>query len=303
MNKISTRQNEPDSLRKLSAQRQIYSEAKLLYGTQITAVGPLAVALAIVTANYPQAKEFGVLWSVILLLVNTFWISPLIKRWRTAGAVTQEMFDCHVLEIPWSKIKVGTRIDAELLAEKATKFKKRKSKMPTLTNWYAPAVSELTIDLGRIACQRTNCWWDRKQRQTYATFIAGGTICITVAVLFYALLLRLSLSDLLVTVIVPLTPLLAIATTQYLEQQDTLVRLDSLKLHCEKAWSYALTNGGTGDLEDARAIQDEIFDLRRRSPFVFDFIFKRIRGNNESLMKAGISELVQEAKQKLKTAF
>lgn len=295
MNLISTRQNEPQSIEKLAAQRQLYSEAKLLYGAQLIASGPVAVALALLIMLRPEAKQFGALWSLLLIIANTFLITPLVKKRRTSGAIAQEMFDCYVLDLPWSKIKVGAPLEYETIKRQALKLKNRKPNMPSLKNWYAPRVSELSLDLGRLACQRTNCWWDGSQRRIYASVIAGSSIGITVALLFFALVMKLSLADLLVSVVVPVSPMLALATAQYMEQSDVLSKLDSVKSHCEVAWSDALKNRGVGDVSVARSIQDEIFETRKRSPLVFDFIFKRIRGGNEKVMKSGISDLIRQA--------
>ncbi|RYZ92015.1 MAG: hypothetical protein EOP06_05515, partial [Proteobacteria bacterium] len=196
MNAITDRQNETDSLKKLAAQRQFYSEAKFLYGLQLFAAGPLAVVLALTATIEPEAKKFAALWSIILLVVNTLIITPLIKKWRTSGATIQEMFDCYVLQIPWSTIKTGNPIDAEMIAMKAEKLKKRNSKMPTLNDWYSLEVQHLTIDLARTVCQRTNCWWDGHQRRRYASVIAGTAIGLTIALVIFALIMQLSLSEL-----------------------------------------------------------------------------------------------------------
>ncbi|RYZ63499.1 MAG: hypothetical protein EOP05_23445 [Proteobacteria bacterium] len=110
--------------------------------------------------------------------------------------------------------------------------------------------------------------------------------------------MQLSLSELLVAVLIPVLPLLTLATAQYVEQVDALSKLESLKTHCEKAWANSLTTNGAGNISDARAIQDEIYEMRKRSPFVFDFIFKRIRSSNEYLMNVGVADFVKQAREK-----
>jgi len=49
----------------------------------------------------------------------------------------------------------------------------------------------------------------------------------------------------------------------------------------------------------ARSLQDEILESRRKSPFVFDAIYKWLRPGYEAQMNFGVAELVAQAKQKL----
>ena len=49
----------------------------------------------------------------------------------------------------------------------------------------------------------------------------------------------------------------------------------------------------------SRGLQDEIFENRKRSPLVFDAIYKRLQRNFEVQMNHGVAELVAEAREKL----
>jgi hypothetical protein len=73
-----------------------------------------------------------------------------------------------------------------------------------------------------------------------------------------------------------------------------------LREHSERLWHDAL--GGRQEAEialRARGLQNEILENRKRSPLVFDSIFKRLRRNYEIQMNHGVAEFVAEAKQKL----
>ena len=52
----------------------------------------------------------------------------------------------------------------------------------------------------------------------------------------------------------------------------------------------------------ARSLQDEIFENRRKSPLVFDAIFKRLRRDYEMQMNYGVDEFVSEAKKRLEAS-
>jgi hypothetical protein len=77
-------------------------------------------------------------------------------------------------------------------------------------------------------------------------------------------------------------------------------RLDKLKEHAERLWNEALSKKSAAALTAAsRGLQDEILESRRRSPLVFDAVFKRLRKDYEGQMNHGAAELAAEAKQKL----
>lgn len=46
----------------------------------------------------------------------------------------------------------------------------------------------------------------------------------------------------------------------------------------------------------SRKLQDELFEHRKRSPLIFDFIFKRLRPGKEAQMNYGVDDLVRQAR-------
>jgi hypothetical protein len=94
---------------------------------------------------------------------------------------------------------------------------------------------------------------------------------------------------------------LLLGIRQYSEHIEAAARLDKLKDHAEKLWNESLSGKKppTYLTTTARGLQDEILEGRRRSPLVFDVIFKRLRRDYEMQMNHGATELVAEAKRKL----
>ena len=92
-------------------------------------------------------------------------------------------------------------------------------------------------------------------------------------------------------------------TSPFMEHMDTAARLDKLKEFTEKLWSEAISgNKSPTNLSTvARSLQDEILEGRKRSPLVFDTIFKWLRRDYEEQMNHAASELVAEAKRKLES--
>ena len=124
--------------------------------------------------------------------------------------------------------------------------------------------------------------------------------------LIFAVVLALSLGngftieDFVLKVAAPLAPALLLGVRQCSEQVEAAARLDKLKEHAERLWNDALSGKPEAEITaKARLLQDEILENRRKSPLVFDGIYKRLRRDYELQMNHGVAEFVAEAKHKL----
>jgi hypothetical protein len=139
--------------------------------------------------------------------------------------------------------------------------------MTPLSGWYA-----------ELVCQRTNCWWDAEQRRQYAAVVGVILLGSFLVVLLGGFVAKLSVEDLILIVIFPMSSTLKQAYQQWLENREAAGRLDNLRACAEKFWNRALSGSSDQTLEEeSRALQGEIFDGRKRNPPVFDFLFKILR--------------------------
>jgi flagellar basal body-associated protein FliL len=300
---ITTEQNTERQLQRLGAQRQLYATAKNILGWQIILGCPVAVISTILVVIDPSLKGLAAGWGMLVMFADIFWMTPWQKHLRDSAARIQEAFDCDVLDLPWNELKAGKRPDPELIKEQSDKYMKWGARMPPITNWYAPVVGDLPIHIGRVACQRTNCWWDAKQRRRYAACVIGIVVLIFVLVLGMALVTGFTIENFLIKVVAPLAPAFTLGIRQYREQTEAAARLDRLKEHSDSLWKDALSGKSKTALSTkSRNLQDEILENRRKSPPVFDFIFKRLRPKYEQQMNYGSEELVEQAKLKLNIA-
>lgn len=296
MNDITKLQNENRSLQLLAAQRQLYARAKQLLGWQLILGGPIAALAALVGILEPNAKEYVAAWGVTILILDTLCLGPAQRRLRESGARVQERFDCDVLGLRWDTTKVGNPESVELVHEQARRYQAQASKMPPLADWYPRAVQRLPLSLARIVCQRTNCWWDAQQRRSYAAVMAGLLLAGAILMFWAGVAAGLKVSDLLLIVLLPMSSTLKLAHQQWVENRDAADRLDRLREHAERVWHHAIKNPGDPNLEnDARSLQGEIFDGRKRNPPVFDFVFKWLRNRHEAQMNFGAEHYVDEA--------
>lgn len=303
MNNITTEQNSDKQLQRLAAQRNLYATAKTVFGWQVFFGGPVAVATAFWIIFNPSYKGYAAAWGIAVALCDLFWLTPWQKRLRDSAARIQEAFDCDVLELPWNTLKAGKHPDPELVKEQSERYKRWQDKMPPLDNWYSVAVGELPLHVGRLACQRSNCWWDSKQRRRYAIWIIFFVVLIFAVVLGALFSGGLTIEDFVLKVAAPLAPALLLGLRQFSEQTEAATRLDKLKDHSEAIWKQALARKSKADVTAlSRSLQDEIFENRRKSPLVFDGIFKRLRCDYEIQMNHGVAHFVEEAKKSLKMA-
>jgi hypothetical protein len=251
--------------------------------------------------NLPFLRSYAAFWGVMVSLCDVLWLNPWQKRLCERAAMIQEQFDCDVLQLPWNAIKVGGPPEPELIRECSEKYKRGTARISPLNNWYPAVVGSLPLEIARIVCQRSNCWWDSKQRRAYAVWIIALVIVVLVGILAFGLVGGLAIEELFLAVLAPMLPAIVLAIRQCSDQMEAARRLDKLKDHAERLWAHTLEHPAAIELAtNARALQDEIFENRKRSPLIFDWIFRRLRGDYESQMKYGAAEYAEEVKQKLR---
>jgi hypothetical protein len=298
---IGAIQNSDIQLQRLAAQRQLYAMAKRVFTWQAIVAGPVAIAGSVFVLLRPEVKVYIASWGVLVALCDLFWLTPWQKSLRGAAARIQEAFDCDVLEFKWNDLKAGKHPDPELVKTQSMKYSRWANTMPPLTDWYSRRVDELPLYIGRIVCQRSNCWWDSIQRRHYAAWLIGIVAFTFFVVCCLSLTAGASMEALLLRGVLPLAPALLLALRQFSEHREAADRLDRLKDHCGTIWNAALSGTSESALTDmSRNLQDEILENRRKAPPVLDFIFKRLRNEYEVSMNYAADYYVSEARAAVK---
>jgi len=296
-NNIPQEQLTQKQLDRLAAQRQLYSDAKQLLAIQVVLAVPCVITWSVLAACIPALKIYAASWGIIVTLLDILLFLPWQKSLRQQAAKVQELFDCHVLQIPWRELKAGSKPDAEAIMASSSKFKCTDPECSTLRDWYPVQVSILPIHLARIACQRANCWWDAQLRRQYAVFVVSTVVLLTIVVLFIGLIGGLTLEDFFLIVLAPLIPAFVLGLRQYTEHVEAAGARDRLKEYAEKLWRRAIEEKISPEqlVKDCRDLQDEIYDHRRRSPFIFNWIYNRLKKSYEDRMNKGADTLIEEA--------
>ena len=107
---------------------------------------------------------------------------------------------------------------------------------------------------------------------------------------------KLTLEQFVLVVAVPLSPTLLWAIREVNRQRDAASALDRLKDYGSSLWNQV----AKGLVDDAKAtalsreLQDAILQRRRENPFVFDWIYRRLRNSYEEQMNVNAQQMVDE---------
>lgn len=292
MNSIPSRQNETDEIRKLAAMREAYSRAKKIEASRIIVAILMPVAVP-VAASYPWVKPYAILLSLIAVLINEAGFRPWKNKLKKLGAGIQESFDCYVLNLPWNRITAGKRPAKEDILRMADKYEE--DKHPPLRDWYAPAVGKLDLRIGRVACQRTNCFWDGDIRRRYRTYTIVSLAALSVIGLAFGLFRDLSLQSFIVQVIAPLLPAYVVGINISYRNSREIRCTKRLIEHANQLWQNASTGSKKSDLDQkSRDLQNEIYQHRRRSPLIFNWIYQCLWEEKETTMHQSVENLFGE---------
>lgn len=295
---INVEQNKPERLALLRAQRLFYARAKK-YQTWFTL---LALALPLMgvlfAASHPEIRPYLGFGSIVVLLLEVGVVARLQKEDCKRGARVQEQFDTEVLKLDWNQLVAGRRVDAEeVRAITATEMSDSERKR--LQNWYEVDVSRLPVELGRLICQRTNLAYDMRIRRKYVAVLLGAASVMSVTLVSVGIYQGLNLKDLILTLCLPVLPLVAYVLREHRRQHDTIETLTMLKAEVEKLWDKALSGASSEELtSSSRALQDAIYRHRASNPLVFDWLYNKLRNREEDLTHHAVENLVREAEQK-----
>ena len=297
MNRIPETQLESTQLKRLAAQRQLYTNAKTVQKIQgaLNILGPPILAVCVIHWNMPHV--YAVCYGIIVTFLNIFWLTRRQKSLQKKAAGIQELFDCDVLELDWREIVAGPRLEVETVEKYALKHKRKDPNYLCLKDWYAKDVGELPLHLARVACQRANCAWDTELRGRYAKLIIGILVALGVSTLFLGIKDGFSVEKFILVVVAPLTPAFILGIQQYKEFTKSINRVDELRKSAVELWEKALEGIDPEELTyESRNLQDEIYNHRWKSPLILDRFYKFFKKTDEKLMYKTAGELAKEAK-------
>ncbi|MBO0561589.1 hypothetical protein EXQ37_18555 [Clostridium botulinum] len=290
-NKIINRENSRENILKLASQNRIYSKAKRILGLQIITQVVLTITLSLlpmfitdsVLTSINIKKEhfsiFIVCSSILLTVFDLIVMTPIIRKWKELAASIQEDFDCTVLAIPWNGIKIDM-LDKESISKYANEFIEVGGSLDYFKNWYSPEeLKNLPLEVARIICQRTNCWWDSYLRNKFKRDIIVFSSLLFFILFIIGIIREMTVYNLVVNVFFPFLPALTFTINQVRDNAESIKRAEKLKNISDDYWRQVISNPNNFNLLNdlSRKLQDEISENRRTSPLIFDWYYRKYK--------------------------
>lgn len=296
LNTIPELQNSKLQIERLAAQRFIYSSAKRTQSLQLILTIPLTILLSLLSLFFPLITPWQAIYGLAVVLLESV-LDAYQRNLRQQAAKIQELFDCDVLGLQWNELEIGSKPDVELVIESHNSFVQKGGNLDKLSNWYPSIVGDLPIHLARLVCQRTSLRWDYQLRRWFGK--RALTLSLTVIALLFAISLwnQLSLESFILSALIPALPVFSWGFREFQKQNEVADELERLKSQVEEFWTASITSRiSIRQVETkSRALQDEIYDLRRDNPLIFDTVYNYFRLRYEFIATKGAEEYVKEA--------
>lgn len=288
------RQDEVDALRLLISQKRLYSRAKRW--VEVRWFGMLVIGLVapIVAAIWPVTSVVvGSIAAAWLFLGRTLLVH-LQKKCTEQAAAVQELFDFYVYGMPsgpprpklpsLEEISLAAGPDCDLAAV---------AEREEMLGWYVVA----NDDPGEVAvaiAQRSNAAYSyRLLRFTGVTWSIVAAVW-GAALTTICIVMELTLATFLLGIVLPLLP-------AFLDISEYLVGIMRSAKDRKALYQEIESRIGSKDEpitgEKLRIWQGALFELRRDTPVVPDFIYGLQRRRNEAAMSAAASQLSKRARQ------
>ncbi len=287
MNKIQEKQNWPENLELLAAQRYLYTFAKKLQQLEIFLCVPCLVILAILSMYLDSDKAFLSIASAGVVFTNTLILGPWIERIKASAAKIQNLFDCNVLDIPWNYLKLGAKPGKEIIAEFAAKYKQKEADFGSLKDWYSCKRSGSEVASTSLVHQRSNVWWDSYLRKRFIIYR------IMVDITFFLLLLTIctitdcSLKSFILQVLIPFIPLFLLSNKLYRQHRQAFLKYKRTNDYLKEV--FEKIQKGDYQREDVEIesilLQDEIYESRIASPLIPDWFYSFFRKRQENILR------------------
>lgn len=293
-NDIVRTENQLWPLRLLLTQNRLYGGAKVIVGLQIFFVVGVPAALLVMQQRSPTLRVWAALYGLAAVLSDFLVLDVLRIGIKHKAAAVQERFDCEVLRLPWSELKAGSKPDPEDILPAAD----TDERLNAFRDWYARDVADVPEHVGRVICQRNNCWWDSKLRRWYRGVVLGAAGILIAIVAVLAVATNPPLTDVILGYATPTLPIVLWVIREARAQSEAADRADRLKKFGDSLWAKVLKPSITEQeaLLASREFQDELFAHRKQSPLVSDWFYQLLKRHFEQRMAVSVAAMVSEFK-------
>ena len=289
-NDIKKRQNEPEFIRLLKAQRVAYSIAK-----RYTTVDQIFILLAILMPLFnfldvsDSFKSSLTVWGLLWLGLS-FLFDFMEKKMTEKGAGIQEEFDNNLFNLPQSSSQQTKNYRGEDITKLSAKYEKE-----DLKDWYnLDEIEFLKPNLAALVCQRYNCSWDTELRKSYnklAIIFAIVYYAIMIGVVFY---MDLSFRDFIMVFFLPSSALLKFAINNYVKQTEKIKKTDKQLTKIEDLLDVFKEHKVVPTTDEIRKIQDAIYNARKKGSQIPNWFYNLTKKTVEYVSKETVDGIVKE---------
>ena len=265
--RINEIQNSEESKRLLAAQRQTYTDAKLvdLVNAFVCLLLPLGVTVAQIFLNVPS-EAIILVWIATVLAGNC--LPKQSERLVDEAAAMQQHFDSDVFGIKFENVSRDDR----RIASQAGRYRERldhdNGKL-RLNNWYSVDIEDVRPGDAIARCQRQNTEWTKR--------LLKRCICIEICIALLAAAILAALIVLSGVDILNLSFLTSIAEWAVHRVVGGLQSARKLEVLENALLSYRLSSR-----DDIVRTQDKIFEYRKAPYPVPDWLYDLFKGYDET---------------------
>lgn len=287
MNSIKEKQEFPQNMKLLKAQRTIYAKAKKIYRWQLSITIVVVVILNFVKLFQKDITEtdltpYIALISITITLVDLLFLSGYLSKFKKDAAKVQELFDCSVYDMDWNETNSGEKPE-NWVAEEASKKYVHNPKAP-LTNWYHIDLDGLTHEESILRCQETNLEYDRKLRYHFKNDCTITCLAVVITSFVIATIVNTSVKGYLTNFIAPTLPLMVILLKIILDNQKSVKSLEEVRKAARK-----LRNAGVKpSMNQLRQVQDKLYCSRKDSTLIPENYYQYRRPKLEQSTKSNV---------------
>jgi hypothetical protein len=292
-NEIAKRQNDDDALRLLLAQRRLYSRAKVWQGIRWIGLLVLGIAAPFVSVLWPSlAVAIGAITGFWLFVGRTAlaWGET---RTMTKAAAIQEEFDLYVFAMPRmiDRTSLPSLEDIALLAGSDEDLRAAAEK-EKLLDWYPIDPKHPGTENVAIA-QRANASYTDRLIKNAVWVWAGVTLVWLIFLITLGGLSGLAFGAVLLGVIFPVLPA-ALDVLEYLRStwraaHDRADLANTIQSRIED-------QGEPISGQDLLSWQVQMYDLRRTTPQLPNWLYQLTRKRNEAAMHSAAQQLREKKK-------
>ena len=279
------KQNTPEAIQLLSAQRYLYSRAKFI--ELVSFLLTLVPIILILFIGNGICIQFITTIVTVISLLLTQWSKNEIK----SAARIQEKFDTLIFGLCWNKILVGRKPSVEII----NKFSKNQDQS-NLKNWYTNPDLD-SDELNIIICQRNNVVWNillHKICKNIIVFLLLLFLVFIIASIFFKDYMWAHVMDTAIVTIIPIVIKFVsycISFKALLDEETRLINEIDDIIHSIDENGYVIS------FEDLRIIQDFIFiNIRSATVLVPNWIYLVTKKSREEAMKSSTKSIADNLK-------